>query len=136
MIAKERLYLTADKKRVVAARDKNAAFLYAAIGDEIPDSAAKQFGLVDGGLPEKGKAKAKDQEPGKGGSQSGGGDDLTKLKGIGKATAKALEDAGIATFAALADVDPQKPAILVPGVGEADWALWTAAAKELLAKNT
>lgn len=136
MIAKERLYLTADKKRVVAARDKNAAFLYAAIGDEIPDSAAKQFGLVDGGLPEKGKAKAKDQDPGKGGSQSGEGDDLTKLKGIGKATAKALEDAGITTFAALADVDPQKPAILVPGVSEADWALWTAAAKELLAKNT
>ena len=136
MIAKERLYLTADKKRVVAARDKNAAFLYAAIGDEIPESAAKQFGLVDGGLPEKGKVKAKDQESGKGGSQSGGGDDLTKLKGIGKATAKALEDAGIATFAALAEVDPQKPTILVPGVGEADWVLWTAAAKELLAKNT
>ncbi len=134
MYAKQRLYLTAKKDKVVAEGDKNAAFLYAAIGDEIPDSAAKQFGLVDGGLPEKGKAK--DQDPGKGGSQSGGGDDLTKLKGIGKATAKALEDAGIATFAALAEVDPQKPEILVPGVGEADWALWTAAAKELLAKNT
>ncbi|WJS05198.1 helix-hairpin-helix domain-containing protein [Roseibium aggregatum] len=134
MYAKQRLYLTAKKDKVVAEGDKNAAFLYAAIGDEIPDSAAKQFGLVDGGLPEKGKAK--DQDPGKGGSQPGGGDDLTKLKGIGKATAKALEDAGIATFAALADVDPQKPAILVPGVSEADWALWTTAAKELLAKNT
>ncbi|XHC12296.1 helix-hairpin-helix domain-containing protein [Labrenzia sp. ac12] len=134
MYAKQRLYLTAKKDKVVAEGDKNAAFLYAAIGDEIPDSAAKQFGLVDGGLPEKGKAK--DQDPGKGGSRSGGGDDLTKLKGIGKATAKALEDAGIGTFAALAEVDPQKPEILVPGVGEADWVLWTAAAKELLAKNT
>ena len=45
-IAKERLYLTSDKKRLVTTGDKRAAFLYATIGDEIPDSAAERFGLV------------------------------------------------------------------------------------------
>jgi hypothetical protein len=50
MIAKERLYLTADKGRIVGHGDKRAAFLYAAPGDEIPENAAKKFGLVGGGL--------------------------------------------------------------------------------------
>ncbi len=53
MRARERLYLTADKSRVVAYGDPKAAFLYAAEGDEIPDSAVEKFGLVDGGLKPK-----------------------------------------------------------------------------------
>lgn len=50
MIAKERLYLTEDRKRLVAEGDPKAAFLYCTPGDEIPESAAELFKLVDGGL--------------------------------------------------------------------------------------
>lgn len=53
--AKERLYLTAGRDRLVREGHKEAAFLYAAKGDEIPDSAAARFGLKDGRL---GKASA------------------------------------------------------------------------------
>lgn len=55
--ARERLYFTADRIRLVRDGDPKAAFLYAALGDEIPDSAATKFGLVNGRLkmPAKGK---------------------------------------------------------------------------------
>ncbi|ALJ14261.1 hypothetical protein [Sphingopyxis macrogoltabida] len=52
MIAKERLLLTADKSRLVADGDPEGATLYCTPGTEIPDSAAKLFGLVDGRLGE------------------------------------------------------------------------------------
>src|SRR4051812_26203802 len=55
MQARERLYLTADKDRVVRDGDPKAAFLYAAQGDEIPATAAERFGLVDGRLKARGK---------------------------------------------------------------------------------
>jgi outer membrane biosynthesis protein TonB len=48
--ARERLYFTADKGRLVTEGNAEAAFLYAAQGDEIPDSAAERFGIVDGKL--------------------------------------------------------------------------------------
>lgn len=48
MLAKTRLYLTADRAAVVREGDPRAATLYAAIGDEIPASAVARFGLVDG----------------------------------------------------------------------------------------
>lgn len=48
--AQERLYLTADRKRLVGEGNPKAAFLYASPGDEIPESAAKRFGIVDGKL--------------------------------------------------------------------------------------
>ena len=51
----ERLYLTADRQRVVRDGDTRAASLYAVPGDEIPASAVELFGLVDGGLPPKPK---------------------------------------------------------------------------------
>lgn len=50
IMAGERLYLTADRKRLVGEGDKKAATLYAAIGDIIPESTHEQFGLVDGML--------------------------------------------------------------------------------------
>jgi predicted flap endonuclease-1-like 5' DNA nuclease len=128
MIAQQRLYLTADKQTAVAEGDKRAAFLYAVPGDEIPDSAAKLFGLVDGGLPKSGKPAA--SKTGEDQTGNVGGDDLTALKGIGRATAKALADAGIATFKALAEIDPAKPPLMIPGSGEADWTKWVDAAKE------
>lgn len=42
-----RLYLTADKKRVVGEGDPGAAFLYAAVGDELNDADARRYGLLD-----------------------------------------------------------------------------------------
>jgi hypothetical protein len=50
MIAAERLYLTAERDALVREGDPDGAFLYAAPGDEIPDSAVERFGLVDGRL--------------------------------------------------------------------------------------
>lgn len=57
MIAAQRLYLTAEKDKLVGEGDTRAATLYAAEGDEIPAAMAEKFGLVDGKLPAK-KAKA------------------------------------------------------------------------------
>ncbi|MCU0946807.1 MAG: hypothetical protein MUF47_00935 [Porphyrobacter sp.] len=57
MICKQRLYLTADKVKLVADGDPKAAFLYAVPGDEILPEMAEKFGLVDGALPEKKTAK-------------------------------------------------------------------------------
>lgn len=48
--ARERLYLTSDRSRLVRQGDPRASFLYAAEGDEIPDSAAQKFGIVNGRL--------------------------------------------------------------------------------------
>ena len=57
MEAKSRLFLNAARDKLVAEGHADAAFLYAAPGDEIPTEAAELFGLVDGDLPKK-KAKA------------------------------------------------------------------------------
>lgn len=48
MKATERLYLTGDAKALVREGDPRGASLYAAPGDEIPESAVAMFGLVDG----------------------------------------------------------------------------------------
>lgn len=50
MIATARLYLTADKARMVAQGDPEAATLYCVPGDNIPPSAVSRYGLVDGAL--------------------------------------------------------------------------------------
>lgn len=47
VIAKERLYLTADRSRVVPHGDKDAAFLLAAQGQPIAIDVAEKFGLVE-----------------------------------------------------------------------------------------
>lgn len=52
MKAAQRLFLTANRAALVAEGSPDAAFLYAAIGDEIPDAAHSLFGLVEGALPE------------------------------------------------------------------------------------
>lgn len=41
MIARERLYLTDDRRRVVKENDPAAAFLLAAVGDEVPQRFAR-----------------------------------------------------------------------------------------------
>ncbi|MBB99183.1 MAG: hypothetical protein CML67_06560 [Rhodobacteraceae bacterium] len=138
-IAKERLYLTSDKKRLVATGDKRAAFLYATIGDEIPDSAAERFGLVDGKLATgkpaddaKERAPQGDKEKKPGGTKGGDVDDLRDIKGIGNATATALLEAGIGTFVELAAVDPQNPPTTISGASESDWSAWIAAARAVV----
>ncbi|MCW1934117.1 helix-hairpin-helix domain-containing protein [Pararhodobacter zhoushanensis] len=59
-------------------------------------------------------------------------DDLTRIKGIGTGSAKALAGAGIASFAALAGVDPAAPPE-VAGLRSPDWAAWIAQAATLAA---
>ncbi|UFX01150.1 hypothetical protein SmedWSM1115_15280 [Sinorhizobium medicae WSM1115] len=61
MQAKERLYLTADKKALVGEGDKRASFLYAVPGDEIPADAAEKFGLKEGLLPASAAKEAKER---------------------------------------------------------------------------
>lgn len=50
MKCRQRLYLTADRKKIVPEGDKKAASLYAVPGDEIPQESHDRFGLVDGHL--------------------------------------------------------------------------------------
>ena len=57
MKAKERLWWNADRSKLLPEGHKDAALLYAAPGDEIPESAAKKYRLMDGYL--KGGAAAK-----------------------------------------------------------------------------
>lgn len=58
MKARERLYLTSGRDQLVRQGDPLAAFLYAGEGDEIPETAAERFGLVDGRLPTRRKSSA------------------------------------------------------------------------------
>jgi hypothetical protein len=47
MIAKENLYLTADRSRVVPEGDSDAMFLFAREGEEIPGRWAERYGLTE-----------------------------------------------------------------------------------------
>ena len=150
MHAKERLYITADKMRLVAEGDPAGAFLYAAPGDTIPDSAVEMFGLIDGGLAaigaqerrggqekqrKSGEDKSrrdgedKDRPQDEGGEDKGYGNDLTEIVGIGAKTARALAAAGIDSFAKLAAVDPASPPALAGINPRAPWADWAEAAR-------
>jgi len=135
MKATQRLYLTADRKKVVPAGHPKAATLYCVPGDEIPQSAADKLGLVDGGLKGGGSkedrgASNKERKPGedKGGPGGGGEgapqpDDLTKLAGVDAKTAAKLAAAGLKTFGAIADLDPSNPPPLEGLPPEFDWEL-------------
>ena len=111
----QRLYVTKDRKKAVPAGHKDAAALYAVPGDEIPQSAADRFGLVDGHL--KGFDPDAAEKEDRGGKDKGGGgdttpqqgDDLAALKGVGAKTAAALAAGGYATFSAIAALDPANP---------------------------
>jgi len=141
--ASQRLYLTADRKRLVPEGDRKAATLYAAVGDQIPDNAAEKFGLADGRL--KGAKAAhgegggsKEKQPGGDKEKAPGGDKsaaapppLTSIKGIGAKTADALAAAGIGTPEALAQVDPAKPPFSDGLPPRFDWAKVVEAAKAL-----
>ena len=64
--AKVRMFLTADRSRVVGEGDPDAASLYASPGSRLPDDAVKQFGLVGGNLPVKSKNKQRPRGENKG----------------------------------------------------------------------
>ncbi|MBA5777470.1 hypothetical protein H2509_13510 [Stappia sp. F7233] len=139
MQAKERLYLTKDKSKLVGEGDLRAAFLYAAPGDEIPASAVERFGLVDGSLAKGGKkqsAPAEDKE--RRGQEDKGekGEDLSVIKGIGAAAQAALKAAGIDSFSALAAVDPASPPVVKGLSPRADWQSWVTQARELMKPPT
>lgn len=82
MQAKERLWLTADKSKIVPEGHKDAATLYAAVGDEIPQTAADRYGIKDGAVSAATRAK----EPA--GKQAGGGKDKSGQKGEDKSGQK------------------------------------------------
>lgn len=46
--AEKRLYVNADRSRLVEEDDPEAAFLLAPEGAEIPDDVARQYGLIGG----------------------------------------------------------------------------------------
>jgi hypothetical protein len=78
MQAKQRLYLTKDRKALVGEGDKRAASLYAVPGDEIPESAVKAFGLVDGQLKsaaKKDSSETKEQKAPSANKEAGAGQD-------------------------------------------------------------
>lgn len=103
MKAKVRLYLTANGKALVDEGDPKGASLYAAPGDEIPESAVELFGLVDGGLkgakaksgdagaakPKTAAGKAKEAAPGED-KEAAPGEDKTE-SGAAKAEASGDE---------------------------------------------
>ena len=67
MQAKERMWLTQDRARLVKEGDPEAAVLYAVPGTVIPESAVERFGLKGGRLtksrkPAEDKAKAKGED--------------------------------------------------------------------------
>lgn len=52
MIAAERIYVSADRRRAVRPDDPDAKVLLAAAGHPLSAEAVKRYGLVDGRLPE------------------------------------------------------------------------------------
>lgn len=120
MFAKTRLFHNADKSALVHEDSPKAAFLYANTGDEIPESAAELYGLVDGDLPE---TKGRSGSANKGTKPEGDkAVVLTSVKGIGPALAKALTDAGIDTVEKLAMLTPETAPKLEKISVQFDWA--------------
>lgn len=155
MIAAERLYLTADKARLVLEGDKDGATLYAAPGDEIPASAVERFKLVDGTVGKAKGAKAapvnptKEKQPGgdkekapgddKGagsgtkGADGAAGDDLTRIKFVGTKVAAGFVAAGLTSFAQIAAIDAAQPPVVEGTNATTKWDQIVESAKALVA---
>ena len=148
-IAKQRLYLNADKTALVEAGHEEAATLYCTPGDMIPDSAAERFGLVDGKLKKaKSGSDQKENKPSPNKEKKGGSDkeqksgdakggppkppELTDIGGIGPATAKKLAEQGVGTVEAFASLTDELTAKLTGMPPAFDFAAAIAAAKALL----
>ena len=63
--AKVRMFLTADRSRIVGEGDPDAAILYASPGSRLPPDAVEKSGLVGGELPVKQAAKAENKRAAK-----------------------------------------------------------------------
>jgi predicted flap endonuclease-1-like 5' DNA nuclease len=59
-----------------------------------------------------------------------GPDDLTVISGLGPASARRLNEAGVSTFAQLAELSPDR-ALEITSYTQGDFAQWIADAKEL-----
>ena len=105
MLAKHRLFITADKTRLVAEGDPDGAILYAAPGDTIPQSAVERFGLVDGGLASDAPDKTKRREDGEDKRRTDGGDKDTREGSSG--TAREAPSTGSGTTAETSSVGVQ-----------------------------
>ena len=73
----DRMFLNAACSAVFPEGHADAATLYAAPGDEIPDEAAARFGIVDGRCPDdkkRGKAAAKEAKEAKAANKDAGDD--------------------------------------------------------------
>ncbi len=157
MIAAERLYLTADAKRLVREGDPDGASLYVAPGDEILPSAVERFGLVDGTLPAKvgkptsgdksgggtkekqpgsDKEKKPDGDKGAGGGAASGADDLTKIKFVGAKVAAGFASAGLTTFAQIAAIDVSAPPAVEGTNATTKWSEIVESAKALIGPAT
>lgn len=155
MIAAERLYLTADAKRLVREGDAAGATLYVAPGDEIPPSAVERFKLVDGTLSKgkadtgdkggKGGGATKEKPPGqdkerapgddKGAGGAPGVDDLTKIKFVGSKVAAGFAAVGLTTFAQIAAIDAAAPPAVEGTNATTKWGEIVESAKSLLGEQ-
>lgn len=63
-------------------------------------------------------------------------DDLTRIKGIGAATAKLLAEAGLTSFAQIAALDPKAPPAIEGLPPMADWDCWIEEAAKLAPAKT
>ena len=118
-IAKQRLYLNADKTALVEVGHAKAATLYCTPGDAIPDK-------------EKKGGSDKEQKPGGGKGDPPKPPALTDIGGIGAATAKKLADQGVGTVEAFASLTDELAAKLTGMPPAFDFAAAIAAAKALL----
>jgi hypothetical protein len=63
--AKQRLFHNLDKSALVPEGHEDVGFLYAGVGDEIPDSACELYGLIDGELADADGAEGAPKETAK-----------------------------------------------------------------------
>ena len=100
MTAAMRMCLTADRERLVPAGSEEAAFLYASVGDDIPESAVERFGLVHGCLPGTPEAEAAAAA-----EQAEAAAKQAEEEAAAAAAAKQAEEEAAAAAAAAADKD-------------------------------
>lgn len=146
MKAMERLFITADKTRLVAEGDPAGAKLYAAPGDEIPESAVALFGIVDGKAPRPSKDKGgKQRDGGEDKSRKGGsdkdrkdGDNKDNQGSSGTAREASSTDGGTATETSDVGVQPGSPhtddLTMIHGIGAKTAAMLAAAGTDSFAK--
>lgn len=103
MIAKERLYLTADRSKVVPQGHKEAKTLYASVGDQIPEEAAERFGLSEGVISADAQKALEADAAAQAEAERKAADDAAAAQAKAEADKKAADDAAAKEAAAAAD---------------------------------